>query len=77
VRLDPDHVLEQVQIVADLGATLTEADGPLGTSVFQNARPDAPPPTRSYADYLERIRWFAEEVMPDARGIAPHARGLG
>jgi len=66
VRLEAEHVLEQVRTVADLGATLTEADGPLGTSVFQNARPDAPPPTRSYEDYLERIQWFAEEVMRHA-----------
>jgi hypothetical protein len=58
-----------VRTVADLGATLTEADVPLGTSVFQNAREDAPPPTKSFADYLERIRWFAEEVMPPARAI--------
>jgi probable F420-dependent oxidoreductase len=71
VRLDADHVLEQVRIVAGLGATLTEADGPLGTSVFQNSRPDAPPPTRSYEDYLERIQWFADEVLPAARSIEP------
>jgi hypothetical protein len=77
VRLEPEHVLEQVQIVASLGATLTEADGPLGTSVFQNARPDAPPPTRSYEDYLERIQWFAEDVMPLAREITAETRRSG
>ncbi len=69
VRLEAEHMLEQVRIVAGLGATLTEADGPLGTSVFQNARPDAPPPTRSYEDYLERIQWFAEDVLPEARKL--------
>ena len=70
VLLEADHVLEQVRTIAGLGATLTEADVPLGTSVFQNARADAPPPTKSFADYLERIQWFAEEVMPTARAIA-------
>jgi len=71
VLLEADHVLEQVRTIAGLGATLTEADVPLGTSVFQNARKDAPPPTKSFADYLERIHWFADEVMPTARAIRP------
>lgn len=38
----------------------------LGLGKFQNDRPDAPPPTRSAADQLDRFRWFAEEVMPAA-----------
>jgi probable F420-dependent oxidoreductase len=69
VVLQADRVVEQARTIAALGATVTDADAPLGTSVFQNDRDDAPPPTKSFADYLERIQWFAEEVMPSARAI--------
>lgn len=69
VVLEADAVLEQVETIARLGATLTDADTVLGTGVFQNERPDAPPPTRSFEDYLERIHWFAEEVIHQARGL--------
>jgi hypothetical protein len=67
--LEPEAILEQVREIAALGATLTEADPVIGTGVFQNDRPDAPPKTRSFEDYLERLHWFAEEVMPEARRI--------
>lgn len=64
VSLDPDVILEQVDEISSLGATVTDADEVLGTGKFQNAHPDSPPPTRSLSDYLERLHWFAEEIMP-------------
>lgn len=64
ISLDPDVILEQVDEIASVGATITDADEVLGTGMFQNAHADTPPLTRSLADYLERLHWFAEDVMP-------------
>jgi hypothetical protein len=69
VVLERDAILEQVETIAGLGATLTDADTVLGTGVFQNDRDDAPPPTKSFDDYLERLHWFAEEILDRARPI--------
>jgi probable F420-dependent oxidoreductase len=73
VILEPNAVLEQANEIARLGATVTDANVPLGTSVYQTDGADAPPPTRNLADYLERINWFAETVLPgihDVNGVA-------
>lgn len=69
VSLDEDRILEEVGAIAALGATVTEADDVLGTGKYQNDRPGAPPPTRSLHDYLERLEWFAERVMPHAASL--------
>jgi probable F420-dependent oxidoreductase len=71
VTLDPDAVLEQLQELADLGATYCDVSDVLGLGKFQNGRPGAPPPTRSAAEQIERYRWFAAEIMPRARRIVP------
>jgi hypothetical protein len=44
------------------------------TGVFQNDLPGAPPPARCAGDFVERLHWFAEEIMPEARAIAPSSR---
>jgi probable F420-dependent oxidoreductase len=58
---EPDAILEQVQILAELGVTIVGADAAL--------RP--PPPDLSTDDalrhHLEQIEWFAENVLPEAR----------
>jgi probable F420-dependent oxidoreductase len=64
VVLEAGAVLEQAREVARLGATVTDANVPLGTSVYQTDSPDAPPVTRSLTDYLERLHWFAESALP-------------
>jgi probable F420-dependent oxidoreductase len=69
VSNDPDAILEQVRLLADVGVSMTDANPALGSGVFQNDLPGAPPPTRSAEDYIERLHWFAEEVMPQARDI--------
>jgi probable F420-dependent oxidoreductase len=71
ISLEPEVILEQMQTVADLGATVVTVDDLLGTGKYQNDRPDAPKPTVSASDYLERLQWFAAEVMPAARAISP------
>ena len=63
VILEPNAVLEQANEIARLGATVTDANVPLGTSVYQTDGADAPPPTSDLSDYLERINWFAETVL--------------
>lgn len=69
VSNDPDAILEQVRQLADLGVSITDANPALGSGVFQNDLPGAPPPTRSAEDYIERLHWFAEEIMPEAEKI--------
>jgi hypothetical protein len=50
---------------------MTDASPALGTGVFQNDLPGAPPPTRSAEDFIERLHWFAEDIMPQASRIQP------
>lgn len=69
ITLDKDAILEQMQVIADLGATSCTVDDLLGSGKYQNDRPDAPRRTRSAADHVERLQWFAEEIMPAARSI--------
>jgi probable F420-dependent oxidoreductase len=69
VSNEPEAILEQVRELAELGVSMTDANPALGTGVFQNDLPGAPPPTRSAEDFIERLHWFAEEVMPEARPI--------
>jgi len=69
VVLEASAVLEQAREVAGLGATVTDANVPLGTSVYQTDGPDAPPATRSLSDYLERLHWFAESALPGIHAL--------
>jgi hypothetical protein len=69
ISLEPEKILAEMQEVADLGATVATVNDLLGTGKYQNDRPDAPKPTVSASDYLERLHWFAEEIMPLARTI--------
>jgi Luciferase-like monooxygenase len=71
VSLRKEVILEQMQLIADLGATICSLDDLLGVGKYQNARPDAPPPTRSANEHLERLQWLAEEIMPEGRKISP------
>jgi len=72
---EKDWVLEQVAAISALGATVTSVDEVIGAGRFQNGQPGALPPIRGFSDHLERLQWFAEEIMPDARRVAAeHAR---
>jgi hypothetical protein len=71
ISLEPDAILEQVAACAELGATLADVGDVLGIGKFQNDQPGAPPPTRSAEDYLERLQWFAEEVIPEGSRVEP------
>ena len=70
IVFEDDAILEQIQIIADLGATLTDASDLLGIGKYQNDLPGAPPPSRSASHHLERLHWFAEAIMPQARRIS-------
>jgi hypothetical protein len=72
---EKDAVLEQVAEIAALGATLTSADEVIGAGRFQNAHSGALPPIRDAAEHLERLQWFAEEIMPEARRIEAASAG--
>lgn len=76
VSLDRDVILEEMQEIADLGATVCTVDDVLGTGKYQNSRSDAPPGTRSAQEHIERLHWFAEEIMPQARGITARVASL-
>jgi alkanesulfonate monooxygenase SsuD/methylene tetrahydromethanopterin reductase-like flavin-dependent oxidoreductase (luciferase family) len=71
---DKDKLLEEVQKLADIGVTMTDASAVLGTGVFQNDLPGSPPPSRSADDWIERLQWFAEEIRPEASRITPDVR---
>jgi probable F420-dependent oxidoreductase len=70
ISFEPEVILEEMQTIADIGATLCTVDDLLGVGKYQNGRPDAPPATRSAAEHIERLHWFAEEIMPEARRIS-------
>lgn len=69
--IEPEVLFGELTALAEVGVTMTDAGSALGTGVFQNDLPGAPAPTRSAADYIERLHWFAEEIMPLARKIVP------
>jgi probable F420-dependent oxidoreductase len=77
ISLEKEVILEQMQIIADLGATVCSVDDLLGSGKYQNDRPDAPPPTRSASEHLERVHWFAEEIMPEGRRITGSPGSVG
>jgi probable F420-dependent oxidoreductase len=69
IVLEKEPILEEMRTIAALGATIADVSTLLGTGVFQNDLPGSPPPTRNLADYIERVQWFAEEILPEARAI--------
>lgn len=68
-ELTKSFILDQVGELAVLGATILDASMAVGSGVYQNDQPGAPPPTRSASEYIERLQWFAEDIMPEARLI--------
>ncbi len=71
MSLEKDFLLEQIDAVARLGTNIIDASSPTGTGPFQNDLPGAPKGTTDVEDYLDRLRWFAETIMPEARRIKP------
>jgi probable F420-dependent oxidoreductase len=71
IVLEKDAILEQVAQLAELGVTYVMPDDVIGTGRNQNDLPGGPPKTRSFEDYLERLAWFGEEILPEARKIEP------
>jgi probable F420-dependent oxidoreductase len=69
VVLEPDVVIEQLHAIAAVGATQTSLDDLLGIGKFQNDQPGAPPPVRGISEFLERLQWVAEEILPAAHAI--------
>lgn len=69
VSLEPERILEQMQEIADLGATLVDVSEVLGMGKFQNGLPGSLPPLRDINEYTDRLHWFADAVMPEAKQI--------
>jgi probable F420-dependent oxidoreductase len=59
-----EAILEQVERLATLGITLIRA--PLSSMAGRDGNPL---PIRSFEEYLDRLAWFAEEIMPEAAKI--------
>jgi probable F420-dependent oxidoreductase len=70
VVFERDAIIEQLQDVADAGATQTSLDDLLGIGKFQNDLPGAPPAVHDISEFLERLQWVAEEILPEAHAIA-------
>jgi probable F420-dependent oxidoreductase len=73
---DKDVILEQMTELASVGATMTSLDDVLGIGKFQNDQPGAPPPTRDINDYIQRLEWAAEEILPHIAGIGADTRAV-
>jgi probable F420-dependent oxidoreductase len=69
VLFEPDAIVEQAREVAAAGATMTSLDDVLGIGKFQNDQPGAPPPTRDINEYLVRLEWIGEEILPAVHEI--------
>jgi probable F420-dependent oxidoreductase len=77
IVLEKDAILEQVSELAELGVTIVGVNAALGTAPgSENTTRNGQPVTRpgSKAEYLERLQWFAEEVLPGAAAIEPRRR---
>jgi hypothetical protein len=70
--LNKDAVLEQVHELAALGVTTTDADPILGCGEYGKEGAEPPPPIRSTEEYLERLQWFAEEILPEGHQVVAH-----
>jgi probable F420-dependent oxidoreductase len=73
VLLSKDAVLEQIGELAELGVTVTDADPLLGWGVYGSEGGEEVPPIRSTEEYLERLQWIGEEILPEAARIEPKA----
>lgn len=71
IVFEKDAILEQVHELAELGATMTMASDIVGTGVFQDVEGAQTP--RNLGECLERLHWFAEEILPEAHRIEPAA----
>jgi probable F420-dependent oxidoreductase len=65
-----DGILEQLHQLAALGVTATGADMAIGGRMYDEEQTGAPP-VRGATDYLERLQWFAEEVIPEGSQVEP------
>jgi len=64
--LGVEAVLERVEYLGRLGVTSTHA--PLASWTDGRGRPE---PCTSLSDYLQRLTWFAQEVMPHVVAAPP------
>ena len=64
VLVGRDAVLEQLRYPASVGVDVTRV--PLDARPGRGGKPE---PISSVADYLERLEWFAAELMPEARTL--------
>ena len=71
ISLEKDFLLEPIDQVARLGTNIIDASSATGTGPFQNGQPGAPKATANVDEYIERLHWFAETIMPEARRIKP------
>ena len=68
VVIERDAILEQIHDLAALGVTMTDADSVISGGTGSRASALAKP-VRSVEDLVERLHWFAEEIMPEGRAL--------
>jgi hypothetical protein len=71
IEREREAILDALGEIAELGATLTDANDFLGIGKYQNDSATAPPACRDIHEYIDRLEWFAAEILPAAREIAP------
>jgi hypothetical protein len=72
IVLEQEAILEQVHELAELGVTTVRADMAIGMALGGDVatRGGKPvPPPRNKGEYIERLQWFAENVLPEAASI--------
>jgi probable F420-dependent oxidoreductase len=61
-----DAVIAELHALSELGVTVTDGDALAGGTVFG---PEVAGQVQSREEYLERLQWFAEEIVPAAREL--------
>lgn len=69
VFLDKDYVLTQVQQLANVGVTVTDVDSLLNWGEFGNAGAELLPPINCLEEYIERLHWIGENILPQGHRI--------
>jgi probable F420-dependent oxidoreductase len=68
VIVEPEAVLDQIGQLSELGVTVTDVDSVIGGGTGARETVGANP-VRSCDEFIERLQWFAAEIMPRAQAL--------
>jgi probable F420-dependent oxidoreductase len=68
VVVEKEAVLEQIGRLGEIGVTVTDVDSVISGGTGSKEAVGTKP-VRSCDEFVERLQWFAEEIMPQARDL--------